>query len=207
MPILGQNAIPTVLTARMARIREPHVSPLNDLADEIADTYGLPRGHVPYVDPDVGGIHARALVLLDNPSSQAEAGTGSGLLSLENNDWTAKNCREAYAKYQIDWSDVVHWNVCPFPIAGTKNGGSSAAERAEGARWTRRVVEMLPNLIVVLPLGNAARDGWRRASIQRANLFDFGGQKIPHCGNRGLNQPGGRDRFEGAIREMKRRFG
>ena len=87
----GRNAAPGVVDAKMARIREPHVLALNELADAIADYYDLPRGHIPYVDPDVGGVNARMLVLLDNPSSKAKAGTGSGLLSLDNDDRTARN--------------------------------------------------------------------------------------------------------------------
>lgn len=108
---LGRNHDAAVVADKMSRIRGPHVAPLNDLADEIADTYGLPRGHVPYVDPDQGGVNARVLVLLDNPSTKAEAGTGSGLLSLENNDATARNCRLEYKRRGIAWSDVVHWNL------------------------------------------------------------------------------------------------
>lgn len=61
--------------------------------------------------PDQGGIRARMLVLLDNPSTKAEADRGSGPLELDNNDRTARNIREAYARYGVDNSDIVHWNV------------------------------------------------------------------------------------------------
>lgn len=91
----GRNADPVVVEEKKRRIRAPHVEQLNDLADRIADAEGLPLGYVPYADPDLGGVEARMLVLLDNPSTKAEAGTGSGLLSLDNNDRTARNCREA----------------------------------------------------------------------------------------------------------------
>ncbi|WP_346425944.1 hypothetical protein [Williamsia sp. 1135] len=64
----GRNAEPAVVADKMSRIRDAHVAPLNRLADNIADSQGLPRGHVPYVDPDQGGVNARLLVLLDNPS-------------------------------------------------------------------------------------------------------------------------------------------
>ncbi|MDV2474338.1 uracil-DNA glycosylase [Rhodococcus zopfii] len=198
----GRNADPAVVAAKMARIRDPHVKPLNELADRIAETVGLPHGHVPYVDPDQGGIHARVLVLLDNPSTKAEAGTGSGLLSLDNDDRTARNCREAYARHGVPWSQVVHWNVVPFPVAGVRNGGSTAAERARAVRWTREVVDLCPDLEQVLLLGAAARDGWARAGIGR-DLYVLPG-KIPHCSARGLNSPGGRERFDAAIAQIAR---
>ncbi len=198
----GRNAAPAVVAEKMSRTRDPHVAALNGLADRIADSVGLPHGHVPYVDPDQGGIEARVLVLLDNPSTKAEAGTGSGLLSLDNNDRTARNCREAYARHGVPWSQVVHWNVVPFPVEGEKNGGSTAAERARAVRWTREFVSLCPNLEQVLLLGAAARDGWARAGIDR-DLYVVPG-KVPHCSARGLNSPGGRERFEAAIAQIAR---
>lgn len=138
------------------------------------------------------------LVLLDNPSTKAEAGTGSGLLSLDNNDRTARNCREAYARRHVDWKHVVHWNVVPFPVAGVKNGGSTPTERQRGVPWTREVVKLLSNLEIVLLLGTAAGDGWKRAAITQTGVYVVPGN-IPHCSMRGLNTNGGRAVFEKAI--------
>lgn len=137
----GRNADPDILAAKLLRIREAHVAPLNELADTIADVRGLPRSHIPYVDPDCGGVHAHAPVRLDNPSTNAQAGTGSGLLSLDD-DRTARNLREAYQRHDIAWRDVVLWNVVPFPVAG-KNGGSTAAERRQGAPWIREARRLM----------------------------------------------------------------
>lgn len=118
----GRNADPAIVADKFTRIRDRHVVALNALADRVADAHGLPHGYVPYVDPDQGGVDARLLVLLDNPSTKAEAGTGSGLLSLDNNDRTARNCREAYERHAVSPKAVVHWNVVPFPVAGEGNG-------------------------------------------------------------------------------------
>ena len=196
----GRNADADVVADKLARIRDPHVRPLNALSDVIADSVGLPHGHVPYVDPDQGGINARMLVLLDNPSTKAESGTGSGLLSLDNNDRTARNCREAYERHGVSHADVVHWNVVPFPVAGIKNGGSTPAERTRSVQWTKALVELCPRIEIVLLLGAAARDGWARSGIDR-DLYVVPG-KIPHCSARGLNTGGGRERFESAIAQV-----
>lgn len=201
----GRNADPRVVADKIARIRDPHVAALNALSDRIADAEGLRRGLVPYVDPDTGGVNARMLVLLDNPSTKAETGTGSGLLSLDNNDRTARNCREAHARNGISWSDVVHWNVVPFPVAGVKNGSSTTAERARATAWTREVVDLLPDLEIVLLLGASARDGWKRAAIVRRGLYVPPGN-IPHCSMRGLNTAGGRERCESAIADVADRL-
>lgn len=126
-------------------------------------------------------------------------------MSLDNDDRTARNCREAYQRHGVQISDVVHWNVVPFPVAGVKNGGSTPAERVRGERWTREIVAMLPQLEIVLLLGAAARDGWQRADITRDGLYVPAGN-IPHCSMRGLNTAGGRDRFENAIADVAARL-
>ncbi len=199
---LGRNRDQRVAAEKLARIRQAHVAPLNRLADEIAEAHSLPRGHVPYVDPDLGGINARALVLLDNPSTKAEAGTGSGLLSLDNDDATARNCRLIYRQHGVEWGDVVHWSVCPFPTSNEKNGSSLASERARGAMWTARSVDLLPRLEYVLLLGRAAEDGWRRTPIDRPDLIVS--HDVPHCSRRGLSTQANRTRFEDAVRDMSR---
>lgn len=93
------------------------------------------------------------------------------------------------------------WNVVPFPVAGIKNGGSSPAERSRAARWTREAIDLLPNVEIVLLLGTAARDGWRRAAVDRDGIYVPSGN-IPHCSARGLNTAGGRERFERAIQHV-----
>ena len=85
------------------------------LADEIAAARGLPRGAVPYPGPAFGGVHARALVLLEAPGPATDIGKGSGLLSLENDDPTAAR---AYRTAGLDVARCVHWNLVPRPTAG-----------------------------------------------------------------------------------------
>ncbi|MGW4533575.1 uracil-DNA glycosylase [Nocardia sp. NPDC004340] len=179
------------------------MAPINALADEIADRYDLPRGAVPYLDPDQGGIHARALILLDTPGPKAKMDSGSGLLSLDNDDPTAACLRKEYALRGVDWKDVVHWNVCPFPTSDP-DGQSTTEERQIGAQWTRRLVALLPYVRTVLPLGGNARDGWKRAGI--TGLYDFADRRVPHPSRRGLG--GGRQPiFEDAILDLAGRLG
>lgn len=86
----------------------------------------------------------------------------------------------------------------PFRVAGVKNCGSTIAERKRAVPWTREVVTLLQDLEIVLLLGGAARDGWKRAAIDRSNLYVVPGS-IPHCSQRGLNTNGGRAVFDKAI--------
>nr|WP_073366431.1 uracil-DNA glycosylase [Rhodococcus jostii] len=205
MPNYGDNRLPEHLSAKRARVWEPHVAPINHLADQIADAEGIPRGHVPYVDPDSGGILARALVLLDNPSRKAKAGSGSGLLSLDNDDRTAWTCRLAYEAAGVDRRSVVHWNACPFPTA-SKKSGSLDSERARAARWTRDLVTLCTKLEFVLLLGGPARDGWRRSGYP-GNLIVIGQDRdIPHCSGQGLATADAKQRFYGAVDELAGRL-
>lgn len=195
--VLGRNADADALAIKHAHVRARHVAPLNSVADKIAEDEGLAPGLVPYVDPQLGGTHARILALLDNPSTKAEAGSGSGLLSLENDDNTAKNCARLYNELGLGPELFVHWNVAPAPISGAKNSGSSAAERERGARWLKEIVALLPHLEVVLLMGNMARDGWQRAGLHHEHLVIP--SAVPHPSQRGLNQDGGRTRLRQAL--------
>lgn len=43
----GRNADPAAVAEKKRRIHDPHVAPLNALANRIADAEGLPHGYVP----------------------------------------------------------------------------------------------------------------------------------------------------------------
>lgn len=197
----GRNAAAEALAEKKRHLRAPHVAALNAVADSVADAEGLQHGLVPYVDPQLGGVDARVLVLLDNPSTKAEAGTGSGLLSLENDDRSAKNCATFYNDVELGPELFVHWNAAPAPIAGEKNGASSPAERERGAGWLREIVALLPNLEVVLLMGDHARDGWQRAGLDLPNVHVP--EDVPHPSQRGLNNRDGRTRLRRALLETK----
>ncbi|MFE9751640.1 uracil-DNA glycosylase [Saccharothrix saharensis] len=192
------NADPAVVAVKRARIRDPHVAPLSALADRIAAAECLPQGAVPYPDPDFGGIHARALFLLDNPGPRAKLGTGgSGLLSIDNDDPSAARAHAAYRHYGIDRGLCLHWNVCPFP---TTLDQSSTAERTRTARYTTELLGLLPRLEIVVLLGRAAEDGWRRAAVRRGDLTVL---TAPHPSNRGINAvPGNKERFLATMKHV-----
>lgn len=197
----GRNADSDALAVKFEYLRDPHVAAINALADAVADSEGIARGLVPYVDPQLGGVGARVLALLDNPSTKAEAGTGSGLLSLENDDRSAKNCAAFYNDIGLGPKMLVHWNVAPAPISGEKNGGSLTVERERGAEWLRHLVGLLPNLQVVLLMGEHARDGWKRAGLTLPGVFIPA--DVPHPSQRGLNNADGRVRMRRALLETK----
>ena len=72
-----------VVDDKCRRRFDPHVKPLNELAEEISKTTEKPT---PWFDPDGGGIHARALFLLETPGRKAGADQGSHFISADNDD-------------------------------------------------------------------------------------------------------------------------
>ncbi|MDR6595201.1 uracil-DNA glycosylase [Saccharothrix longispora] len=151
-----------IVQSKLARLDEPHVAPLVALADEIAKSRGLPPGAVPYPDPDFAGVRAEALVLLKSPGPGAVTGTGSGLLSPENDDPTAARAHAEYERVGLDWRRVVHWNAVPWPTEADNPTGSDL----HAARpWLPRVLELVPDIRAVLLLGKVAEQEWARPGL------------------------------------------
>jgi uracil-DNA glycosylase len=152
----------SVLEAKQHRWFEPHVAPINLLVQEISRTVG---GDVPYVDPDCGGVGARVLLLLEAPAGAAAH--GSGMLSADNDDGTAANVWTAYQHSGLPRQWVMHWNAVPWYIGVP--GKIRAATRQDvhdGRDWLFRVVDLMPELRVVLTLGNSARDAVEPVKVQ-----------------------------------------
>lgn len=189
------------LAAARARLDEPHVSPLNALAEQVERSTRRPA---PRVDPASGGTGARVLLLLETPSV---AGTyGSGLISLDNDDATAANLLRAVQEAGLPREELVVWNAVPW-FVGTREHGitPSAAELRLGRTWLLPFLTLLPRLEVVVALGRSAQAAATHLSTATPEL---GGRRFtvllaPHPSQRVYNRPGfeGRARVHAAIAE------
>jgi uracil-DNA glycosylase len=148
------------LAAKQARLRAAHVAPINDFVDEIAHERGA---HVPYVDPDSGGIHARVLFVLESPAGPAAL--GSGMLSADNDDETAKNVWKAYQDSDLPRGYGLHWNAVPWYLGDAKkNKTPSAADVELGRQYLLRLIHLAPGIRVVLAMGKKAQKSVAGAS-------------------------------------------
>lgn len=188
---------PEFLAAKQARWFEPHIEPINALAHEIAGT-GV--GDVPLVDPDSGGVNARVLLLAEAPGRAAAH--GSGMLSADNDDGSAANVWRAYQHSGLprDWG--MHWNAVPWYLG--EPGKIAAAKPQDinrGREWLLRLVDLLPELRVVLCLGNAARDAIapEKAALEERGITVL---NAPHPSQRVYNvTKGAKDKVHAAFHE------
>jgi hypothetical protein len=140
--------------------------------------------------------------MLDNPPTKAQAGTGSGLLSPDNDDRTARNLREAYESHNIAWKDVVHWNAVPFPVANS-DGGSTRGEQREGARRIIEFVRRCPNLKMVSCSSATQPDTVGHLPVWPSQCRWLHGKS--HYSDKGLNSaPDARDRLDKVIVHLAR---
>lgn len=154
------------LAAKQARWWEDHVAPVNQFVDQIheeiagrwADEPGdeAPPVFVPYVDPDSGGFRAQVLFLLESPAGPAAL--GSRMLSADNNDETAKNVWRAYEASGMPRTAGLHWNAVPWYVGdGKKNKGVNATQVEQGRQYLLRLLDLAPEVSVVLALGKRAQ--------------------------------------------------
>lgn len=115
---------------------------------------------VPYVDPDSGGVRARVLFILESPAGPAAL--GSGMLSPDNDDETAANMRRLYEQSGLRRSTALHWNAVPWYIGEDGREKSVKARQVlEGALWLDRVLELLPELRLVVTMGRPAEQAFK----------------------------------------------
>jgi len=158
---------------------------------------------VPWFDPADGGSTAEILWLLEAPSRRATAAHGgSGFISCDNNDETARNTFATRVEAGVDRALVLHWNAVPFYIGSAK----------KIRRWTpedvtlagpllEELAALLPNIKAVIPAGGAAQDAWGRFKPRQwAGVHVC--RNVPHPSPTNLNsRPGNRELVVAAWRE------
>lgn len=110
--LLSPHHFPQVLHHRQEIRYEGVVGPLNKWVDEIRVST---KENVPYFDPRAATQGTDVLVLLQDPSGEAQL--GSGFISRDNNDPTAHSTTLAAEAGGLSYSRSLHWNVVPWWVA------------------------------------------------------------------------------------------
>jgi hypothetical protein len=124
----GRMRDPHFRQQQLDGLRLPHIAPVNALVDELNDPGG--RGSVPYLVPAYGGVAARVLCVLRDPGPKTNATQGgSGFLSPENDDPTARRFAALLDGAGLPVSEILAWNAYPWYI----NGKPRAADWRPGS--------------------------------------------------------------------------
>lgn len=161
--LLSRHHLPHVLQQRQETRYEGVVGPLNKWVDEVRVST---NESVPYFDPRAATQGADVLVLLQDPSGEAQL--GSGFISRDNNDPTAHNSTLAAEAGGLPYSRSLHWNVVPWWVANPAFAPRTLAAEA------RRAAPLLAELMglleshpkVVLLLGKQAQAAWSQLLLR-----------------------------------------
>lgn len=143
---------------QLAGTTEPHVAPVNALVDELRDREG--RGTVSYLAPLHGGTRSLLLVLLPGP------GASDGLLCVEDDDPASVELSTAFSGLGIPPSTYTLWNAYPWSTADRLDDEHITA----GVDPLLRLVDLLPELQLVLLCGRTAQSSWAHALKRRPYL-------------------------------------
>jgi hypothetical protein len=170
-----------------------------DLFNRLVDEIATPSEWVPYVAPQYGGVEARLLALFRDPGPKTRREGGSGMLCVENDDPTAERYSKFLADAGISVQDLMAWNCYPWYV----NRKPTVDELRRGLGPLKQVVDLLPNLQVVMAHGRDAQYAWKLFSRQypstarRLQLIE-----TYHTSPQALRTP---DPLERAARENKLR--
>ncbi|CAN5741158.1 uracil-DNA glycosylase [soil metagenome] len=167
-----------MLQARLDRISEPHVAPLNEWVFRLRARLGA-DAMVPWFDPADGGVAATILWLLEAPGPKAsrERG-GSGIVSCDNDDGTAANAWQSRVDAKVDRALVVHWNVIPYHLGSTaKIRPWEPSDVRDAGPLLAELFALLPEIRCVILGGAAARATW---SDHRPEAYAGAVVECPH---------------------------
>ncbi len=162
----GSLADPTAAQRRRGLRDLPHVRPLAGYVARLADQA---RGFVPDFDPLDGGVDARLLMLLEKPGPRICPPGGSGFVSRDNPDQTARTLHRCMAQAGVPRAGIAIWNIVPW-----WNGtiALTGAEKRLGEVELLALLPLLPALRGVILAGNPAWE-YGAPSLERTGLKLF----------------------------------
>ena len=148
------------------QLRIPRIAPITDLVGTLREQRSC---DVPDVAPMYGGVEARLLTVPASPGRQTRAAPGgTGFLCVENPDLAAATVKRLMNEAGISPREMTPWNACPWFTEGT---GPSPADLEAGVETWVQLIRLLPDLRVVILMGRAAQNGWRRVRQRHPDLL------------------------------------
>lgn len=140
---------------RIGMLTLPHMKPLTDHLASVRDRRQGEEHQTPYFDPCDGGINARVLFLLEAPGPQA---VGSGFVSRNNPDPTARNMWHLMQDAGIPRSDTLIWNIVPWYVGERGHIRPVTREDIRQALpYLAELLQLLPYLQLIVLVGRKAQ--------------------------------------------------
>ena len=190
---------PEARAARLLQLQEEHIAPLTAFVQSLRIEAG-PEAAIPYFDPWDGGVAAEVLFLLEAPGPKA---VSSSFISRNNPDETAKNFFELTVAAEIPRKKTIAWNAVPWYIGtGIKIRAATTSDLEAGLLPLPRLLELLPNLRVVVFVGKKAEKARKQVSNLKPTLTLF---TCPHPSPMFVNRlPGNREKILAVLREVRK---
>ena len=139
---------------RLEMLGHPHMKPLTDYLVSVRTALG-DQHYVPDFDPCDGGIHARALFLLEAPGPKAKA---SKFVSSNNPDPTARNLWDLIHNAGIVRADTLIWNIVPWYVGTGKHIlPVNSADIRQALPHFKELLDLLPRLEMIVLVGRKAQ--------------------------------------------------
>lgn len=154
---------------------------------------------MPHFDPAEAGVEARVLLLLEAPGPKTvpEWG-GSGFISVDNDDPTAQNVWTSRKTVGLH-EHVLAWNIVPW-VLGRASVKPSRVELAQGSLELRALLDLLPDLRVIVLSGQKSQEAWD-AHLDLAIGDRYSVLRTVHPAGQSFAQAGARERFTQTLRK------
>jgi uracil-DNA glycosylase len=134
---------------------------------------------MPRIAPTYGGVEAEVLFLLQDPG--VAPASGGGFLCHQNDDPSAELFARGLDHADLPASRATAWNAYPWYRAD--HARPSSAEVASAFPVLADLLDRLPRLKVVVPMGRVAQDAWARFAQDhpdRAKAYDCVAAPLPY---------------------------
>jgi len=150
-------------------LAQAHIKPLAEYLDALRIEH--PGKELPCFDPCDGGIHAKALFLLEAPGPKA---VGSTFISRNNPDPTARNMCDLLKTAGIKRGDTLIWNIVPWYVGEAgKIRAVTNRDIEQALPQLNLLVNLLPKLKVIILVGKKAQSA-KSALRQMTPLLTMG---------------------------------
>lgn len=147
------------------RLNEAHMQALTEFVYKLRNETKL---DVLFFDTFDGGINAKALFLLEKPGPKSSTSNGSGFISRDNDDETARAVKSFLEQADLSREETIIWNVIP-----AWNGTRAIVkdELIEGHRYLDELINLLPKLKVVVLVGLKSINKAEKYLIKNYNFY------------------------------------